>query len=150
MPAIIVAVVSHSFGLATRSGGLTHRLTAPLKRCSLTRTRLGRGGSQRKKLLIFQPSSASRVIARRHFSDKIDPETMVTRRTRYFNWEGDACRLHEQKDGSQTADIYRAGRGILPISPADLFFCASEIGYGRYKELVEEEDALSEPRPLTS
>lgn len=68
---------------------------------------------------------------------------------RYFAWEGDACRLHEQPDGSQMADIYRAGRGILPISPADLLFCASEIGYARYGELVEEEDALFERRALT-
>jgi hypothetical protein len=66
----------------------------------------------------------------------------VSLRIRYFSWEGDACRLHEHADGSQTADIYRAGRGILSISPADLFFCASEIGYGRYRALVEEEDAL--------
>ena len=75
---------------------------------------------------------------------------MATPRIRYFNWEGDACRLHEQKDGSQTADIYRAGRGILSISPADLLFCAPEIGYARYGELVEEEDALSQRRALTS
>jgi hypothetical protein len=48
-------------------------------------------------------------------------------RTRYFNWEGDACQLHELENGDQTADIYRAGKGFLSTAPTDLLFKAKEI-----------------------
>jgi hypothetical protein len=66
--------------------------------------------------------------------------------TSFYDWEGDACRLHEHANGDLTADIYRAGRGTLPISPTDLQFHASEINETRYKELVQEEIALSKHR----
>jgi hypothetical protein len=63
---------------------------------------------------------------------KIDPESMpAASRTRYFAWEGDACRMREQENGDVTADIYRAGKGFLPVS---LVYCAVEIGSARYQE----------------
>jgi hypothetical protein len=61
----------------------------------------------------------------------------------FFRWEGDACRLLTHSDGSQTADIYRGGRGILPIETTDLLSCAVQISEEMYKELVLEEIALS-------
>jgi hypothetical protein len=64
-------------------------------------------------------------------------------RTRYFNWEGDACQLHELENGDQSADIYRAGKGLLPTAPADLLFKAKEISATAYQELVNEEIALN-------
>ena len=68
-------------------------------------------------------------------------------RIRYFAWEGDACRLHELDNGDQSADIYRAGKGLLPISPTDLLFKATEISHAHYQELVDEEIALHERKP---
>jgi hypothetical protein len=65
------------------------------------------------------------------------------KRTRYFNWEGDGCQLHELESGDQTADIYRAGKGLLPAQPSDLLFKAKEISRAAYQELVDEEVALN-------
>jgi hypothetical protein len=62
-------------------------------------------------------------------------------RTRYYEWEGDACRLHEKKNGDQCADIYRGGRGLLPIDPTDLSFNAKHIGHASYQRLVREQKA---------
>ncbi|MGA7077081.1 MAG: hypothetical protein WBQ43_05120 [Terriglobales bacterium] len=71
-------------------------------------------------------------------------------RTSYYAWEGDACRLHEKKNGDQVADIYRGGRGLLPINPADLLFSARQIGPAEYRDLVHEEKALHERKSLKS
>ena len=71
-------------------------------------------------------------------------------RTSYYAWEGDACRLHEKKNGDQCADIYRGGKGLLPINPADLLFCAKEIGPAEYRGLVDEEKALHQRKTLKS
>jgi|CXWL01.1.fsa_nt_gi L-rhamnose isomerase len=64
----------------------------------------------------------------------------------YYNWEGDACRVHEDAKGNLTADIYRAGKGTLPVSPTDVMFNSREIGEDEYKELVLEEIAISKKR----
>lgn len=61
----------------------------------------------------------------------------------YYSWEGDACRLHEHPNGDMTADIYRAGEGVLPINVTDILFGAKRISEEAYKELVLEEIALS-------
>jgi hypothetical protein len=61
--------------------------------------------------------------------------------TSFYNWEGDACRLHEHADGQETADLYRGGKGLLPINPSDIHFCATEISEATYQELVLEEIA---------
>jgi hypothetical protein len=71
-------------------------------------------------------------------------------RTSYYAWEGDACRLHEKKNGDQVADVYRGGKGLLPIHPADLMFCARQIGPAEYRDLVHEEKALHERKRLKS
>ncbi len=60
----------------------------------------------------------------------------------YYRWEGDACRLIEDENGRITADIYRAGRGHLPISESDILFNGVIINEEEYKELVLEEIAL--------
>jgi hypothetical protein len=62
-------------------------------------------------------------------------------RTRYYEWEGDACRLHQKQNGDEFADIYRGGRGLLPIDPTDLSFKAKQIGRASYQKLVREEKA---------
>jgi len=67
------------------------------------------------------------------------PEAAIT----YFSWEGDACRLLEYPNGDTTADLYRGGKGLLPIQVSDVLFGAKEITEEAYKELVLEEIALS-------
>ena len=59
----------------------------------------------------------------------------------YYNWEGDACRLVQHPDGSMSADLYRGGKGLLPIDIADVLFGAKRISEDMYKELVLEEIA---------
>lgn len=61
---------------------------------------------------------------------------------KYYNWEGDACRVHTHADGSITADIYRGGKGVLPVDVSDVIFSAGEISEAMYKQLVREEIAL--------
>jgi hypothetical protein len=60
--------------------------------------------------------------------------------TRYYRWEGDACRIHVDEYGTETADIYRAGKGMLRINPVDVQFGAVQVGRADYDELVLEED----------
>lgn len=62
--------------------------------------------------------------------------------TRYFRWEGDACRMHTDGTGKETADLYRGGKGFVPISAGDLLFSAVAIGEAEYLTLVEQEDSL--------
>ena len=66
--------------------------------------------------------------------------------TTFYEWEGDACRLHVQTNGAMTADIYRGGKGILPISIMEIFFCSAQISEARYKKLVKEENEVYEVR----
>jgi len=63
-------------------------------------------------------------------------------RTRYYNWEGNACCLHEKENGDQVADIYRAGKGLLSIDSTDLRFSGKQIGPTAQQELVDEEITL--------
>lgn len=63
--------------------------------------------------------------------------------TTFYRWNGDACRVHEDKDGTLTADVYRAGRGTLPVSATDILYGSVEISEKQYKELVREEIAIS-------
>jgi hypothetical protein len=69
-------------------------------------------------------------------------------RTEFYNLNGDPCRLDRHENGDQTADIYRAGRGILPINPNDLFHSAKEIDSDSYQDLVREKIALHEREAL--
>jgi hypothetical protein len=62
--------------------------------------------------------------------------------TRYYRWEGDACRIHVDADGDETADTYRAGNVYLPLSAADVVQNGVEIGRAAFQELVNEEEAL--------
>ncbi len=62
--------------------------------------------------------------------------------TRFFSWEGDACRLHKEASGVLTADLYRGGMGIVPINPSDILFGAKEVSKEAYEALVQEESAL--------
>lgn len=65
---------------------------------------------------------------------------------RFFNWEGDACRLHLHANGAMTADLYRAGKGVVPILISDVLDGAREINEEDYKDLVQEEIALHRRR----
>lgn len=57
--------------------------------------------------------------------------------TRYFNWEGDACRVMEDMTtGDRSADIYRAGHGHLEVDVTDVLYGAVEIGEKEFKSLV--------------
>lgn len=58
---------------------------------------------------------------------------------RYYSWEGDACRVHEDEMGDMTADIYRAGVGTLPVKPYDVIDNSRQISEKEYKEIVREE-----------
>jgi hypothetical protein len=64
--------------------------------------------------------------------------------TRYYNWEDDACRVHDDGEGKETADIYRAGKGLLPVSPTDVTFKGIQIRREAYDRLVAEEDDRGE------
>ncbi len=64
--------------------------------------------------------------------------------TRYYNWEDDACRVHVDETGSETADIYRAGRGLIRTSPTDVTFKGFQISRAAYDRLVREEDERRE------
>lgn len=59
--------------------------------------------------------------------------------TTYHSWDGDACRLHIDKNGDMTADLFRGGKGILPISPVDILWGAHEISERHFKVLVKDE-----------
>jgi hypothetical protein len=48
-------------------------------------------------------------------------------KTRYYLWEGDACRVHKDADGNETADTYRAGNVYVPLSAADVIWNGVEI-----------------------
>lgn len=61
---------------------------------------------------------------------------------RYFDWDGYACRLIKDEQGDTVADIYRAGRGHLPIRESDVMFNGVSISEEQYKELVLDEIAL--------
>lgn len=65
---------------------------------------------------------------------------------RFYEWEGDACRIHECLDGSCTADLYRSGQGLVAVSANDVIYGGKEIGEKKYKELVLEEIALAKKR----
>ena len=69
--------------------------------------------------------------------------------TRYFRWDGDACRLYEHPDGRRTADLYRFGMGIVPIDAFQLDY-AVEISQTAYLALVEEEFQLNKDDEATA
>jgi len=62
---------------------------------------------------------------------------------RYYSWEGDACRVHEDEMGKLTADIYRSGKGHLPVSANEVMFSSRKISESEYKEIVLEEIELN-------
>lgn len=62
--------------------------------------------------------------------------------TRYYRWEGDACRIYIDVDGNETADTYRAGNVYLPLSAADVLLNGVEIRRAAFQDLVDEEEAL--------
>ncbi len=73
-------------------------------------------------------------------TDTTTKPTDVT--VRFYNWEGDAGRIHTHVDGTMKADLYRGGKGVIPIDATDLLFDGKEISEDMYKELVLEEIAL--------
>jgi hypothetical protein len=70
------------------------------------------------------------------------PREKRERSTRYYRWEEDACRIHVDADGNETADTYRAGNVYLPLSAADVVQNGVEISRAAYQDLVDEEEAL--------
>lgn len=58
---------------------------------------------------------------------------------RYYSWEGDACRVHENEIGDMNADIYHAGRGTVPVKPYDVIDNSRQISEAEYKEIVLED-----------
>lgn len=57
--------------------------------------------------------------------------------TRYYRWDGKACRVHEDERCDLTADIYRAGNAYVPISPTDVIDGAVQIGQAEYERLTK-------------
>jgi hypothetical protein len=71
-------------------------------------------------------------------------------RTRYYEWEGEACRLHKKENGDEVADLYRGGRGLVRVSPTDLHLSARPIGPACYQQLRDEQKTLYERKTLKS
>ena len=63
-------------------------------------------------------------------------------RTAYYEWEGDACRIHTTRKGQLTADIYRAGRGIVPVAVVDVEWDGFRVSEPAYMRLIALDDAL--------
>ncbi len=61
---------------------------------------------------------------------------------RYYNWEGDACRVYCHENGDMTADIYRPGEGPLETEPGHIIYGSRPIGESEYKEMVLRKIAL--------
>lgn len=59
--------------------------------------------------------------------------------TKFYEWEGDACRVHEDEIGNLTADIYRGGVGFIPMPASDVIWKSKSISEQQYKKLVTEE-----------
>jgi len=66
--------------------------------------------------------------------------------TRFYRWDGDPCRIHSHANGDLTADLYRGGKGHVPVGPVDILFGGSEISESMYQELVLEEIELNKRR----
>jgi len=64
----------------------------------------------------------------------------------FYNWNGYACRIHETKQGSRTADLYRGGVGLVEVCPTDVWWESKQISKKHYQELVREEIALYKKR----
>jgi hypothetical protein len=69
-------------------------------------------------------------------------------RTCYYDWEGEACRLHKKGNGDEVADLYRGGRGLVRISPTDLHLNARPIGRAGYQQLRNEQKTIYERASL--
>lgn len=65
---------------------------------------------------------------------------------RFFRWDGDACRVYLGENGEILADLYRAGKGNVPISETDLWWNGVEISEAMYKELVLEEIRIAQKK----
>jgi hypothetical protein len=63
-------------------------------------------------------------------------------RTSFHDWEDDACRIHHDERGNVTADLYRPGRGHIPVSPGDVVWCGMQISEAAYNQLVAFHDEL--------
>lgn len=63
---------------------------------------------------------------------------------RYYDWEGDACRVIEDTTtGDLLAELYRGGIGYIPTNYADILYSARPISEDEHKELVLLEISLS-------
>ena len=63
--------------------------------------------------------------------------------TRYFRWEGDACRVHAHENGDLTADIYRAGIGFLEVCASDVLDSSAQIGREEYEQIIKRKDEMA-------
>ncbi len=61
--------------------------------------------------------------------------------TTFHDWESDACRIHDDGRGNLTADIYRPGRGIVPVAVVDVEWGGCRISEPAYMRLVAFHDA---------
>ncbi len=60
--------------------------------------------------------------------------------TRYYRWDGRACRVHLDERGDLTADIHPAGGDEISISAADVIDGAVQIGQAEYERLIKWHD----------
>lgn len=56
----------------------------------------------------------------------------------FYDWEGDACRVHTYPNGLRTADLYRSGEGLVKVEAIDVVLGSKRINEANYKELVME------------
>ncbi len=64
----------------------------------------------------------------------------------FYDWDGDACRVYQHENGEVTADIYRAGRGLIEVKANDVEWEGVEINEASYKKLVLQEIALNKTK----
>lgn len=57
--------------------------------------------------------------------------------TRYYRWDGKACRVHEDEQGDLTADVYRAGNDYVSLCATDVIDGPVQIGQAEYERLVK-------------
>lgn len=62
--------------------------------------------------------------------------TETKEKIRYYDWEGDACRVIKNSYGNINADLYRSGKGLIDVNPSDVVYRGKQIGEKTYKELV--------------
>ena len=60
--------------------------------------------------------------------------------TAFYDWDGDAARLHRHANGDVSADVYRQRRGYVAVSVNDVEWDGVEISEARFNELVGQQD----------